>query len=1612
MYPKCSLSDSNIFLQIVGLLSLVIIMIIAWFYYMRVCHDSITEKYDEINTNTIKNVTQMETGDRSTFPKDKYPGRRPELVSTLATQIPDTLRKETLKTLQPNDKYTLRDCKVYFTDKENIGACDAQSDDVPTKTCSYKFDGWMEFETYTDKNGQTIEYPKKTYEPNASNTGELINSYFTSKCFKEFSSEGQGSAQNFQHRENALVKYDSKGDKNNTELDTNIFGGKRYTSMQFLNVSNSTDNLGNVLDSICSVKYDTIPSLRNRVFYKFVLNDSKEIQNILKVTLNTDQTTFTEVPNSRALQGFANLGSYGLRFSAGKNDRLEVFIKKVAPKPVNIKAYVFTYLSYLCEDSQIKISTIKPLIIDANRFLNFGSSTNTDIIPLTGINSIIDTTLLSASFTTNEAALYQGDAGYADAIINRLRDKIAEKEGAISSTAKSELDVLISKKNAKQGEIDGLELQKNSYSPSDGDRSFNGILNITKNGTKLFNYEQGFKNKILGEGFSISSGGTVTSVSSTDICITYSNVGSFTFTVPVNGYTCDVLIVGGGGGGGFDGSGGGGGGEVKYYTDSSSSFKTSGSLNFKQGIYTINVGAGGGRGQNIYASGANGSSSSIVSTNSATDWTVCAGEGGQCSCPNGVVRYGANGRYATTRDVSTSIGCNNGVFGDPIHGIVKKCECKTQTTNLISEGGGGGGSRNSYGVAAGGGGGGGGHGPEANYVGAASSGSGGNGGNPNIRYTGGGGGGGANVGNKNGVDGSGKAGQGGTGVYIDINGSSVGYGGGGGGGTYIQTDKVFGTEGGGDGATQNVNTNTDGKANTGGGAGSGGHAGISGPYGGNGGSGIVIIRIKNFFSLPSITNDTDALYNSAKDTTLTLPQNIFQAHIITAFIFLQPGYYRFKADIGENGDSVNPNIKYGELMIYDESHKNNLGIYNGRTVFKYTDQSNQVKPGYLRPYIYIPKSKFFKLAYRYISYNTTNTTNFTDSGFIVKYKYSPTEPPKDEARVVNITSSPSVNSFTIGNDDKYLTFHYTRDNTGQGQTQYDISVPENYSADILVVGGGGAGGSRHGGGGGGGAVIYRANQTLTAGNYKVRVGSGGIGVATWGEGTRGNDSSILNNSNTPIFLAKGGGSGNHYWTYNNKDGGSGGGGGHTSGNPVSNNIPAGTQGNSGGTCTTGEEKHWGGGGGGGAGGPGRNSALVNNSGAGGITIYDGENFSGTSVYLTPRNYNISEMGLGNDTISSVRVPAGYRVTLYYHGNFGYPIRVLTSDAPNLNFGDANYGGSFNNQTSGISVEKISNDGAIAGKGGDGISVPITGQPIYYGGGGGGGCFSYSVSPGSGGFGGGGKGSQGPITAENGAPGTGGGGGGSGFNGGQDGLSGNGGSGIVIIRYRSVNKSATFAPASIRLSDVTINNDDGSYSSDNIAAINTSANNYVLTGTQLYSHYKSTDLTIMNIFSTINYNNNSYPGNYQGLSTYLGTDAVDFYNVKTKKKEKGDIEKEIQDKTAARDLDLNANTTIVNLRSLLNSILRINYSSLITLGIPTLKPNFNISATSAAIDAIPATATSPAQPAQPAFSALFNDDCLTYEKISKADLLNSVNKKDILTPNLSKFTKSIYIESLD
>lgn len=69
---------------------------------------------------------------------------------------------------------------------------------------------------------------------------------------------------------------------------------------------------------------------------------------------------------------------------------------------------------------------------------------------------------------------------------------------------------------------------------------------------------------------------------------------------------------------------------------------------------------------------------SISSSNVAPSgpYTHAANEGGTFNLPAGLweVQYGANGTYYYQWiSGPTTVGCNNGTFGDPIPGVVKSC---------------------------------------------------------------------------------------------------------------------------------------------------------------------------------------------------------------------------------------------------------------------------------------------------------------------------------------------------------------------------------------------------------------------------------------------------------------------------------------------------------------------------------------------------------------------------------------------------------------------------------------------------------------------------------------------------------------------------------------------------------------------------------------------------------------------------------------------------------------------------------------------------------------------------------------------------------------------------
>lgn len=86
----------------------------------------------------------------------------------------------------------------------------------------------------------------------------------------------------------------------------------------------------------------------------------------------------------------------------------------------------------------------------------------------------------------------------------------------------------------------------------------------------------------------------------------------------------------------------------------------------------------------------------------------------------------------------------------------------------------------------------------------------------------------------------------------------------------------------------------------------------------------------------------------------------------------------------------------------------------------------------------------------------------------------------------------------------------------------------------------------------------------------------------------------------------------------------------------------------------------------------------------GVIFYQDARYGGNAVALGEGKYDLKAMqnaGLKNDDISSVKVPFGYRVTLYADDAYRGNTKVLTADVDQL-------GADFNDVTSSIVIEKI------------------------------------------------------------------------------------------------------------------------------------------------------------------------------------------------------------------------------------------------------------------------------------------------------------------------------------
>jgi len=882
MNEKCSLDNLSRYLRVIGLLSLIIILIIVVYYYLQSNHSSILEKYEG---------------------------------------------------------YSRRDCVVYLKgDIADTQKCDAtQGTSNYTDTCSYRFDGWSEFDTYTDKDGKTIPYPKKIYTLTNTNSGSFTNPMFTNNCFKPNTSEEDGIPQEFEYNANNVVRYDEQGTSGNTAVGTNIFGGSRYSSMQFLNTPNPTDNYNTLLDSICSASTKSLGSLKDSVFYMFEFDGTtNKLTNITSVALNDDQTTFSISSKYNVLSDLPPIitplkDAYGIQYDTNAKS-LKIFKKNNIEKGVLV--YKFNYMSYVCPQSQIKNYMRARRMITPDKFIKYGAATTPNYSKNIQISSDINTSNWSNYSNPNDFNRdYSVEIKSAlSTSVNDRKDVIYESYAEARSIAASEYTTAERNYNAASTARTKFSTNFNTFSSLIGIQKINSI-------TKVFDYKFGYNTTSINSfNISIPTGATATKIGS-DVCIQFPyTIGSgafttYTITIPAEGYICDVLIVGGGGSGGRSG---GGGGAVLY----------SQNVFFPAGAYTIRVGNGGiSTKTGLFSLSSLGVGIDGVDSEIVFDGTTifrAKGGGGGGDNVNVAGRTGGSsggGEYSSSIPLATNI-------------ISTNTSSTIFTTSTSSPNG-----STIYGNRGG--------------IGAIKL--------PGYFYYVGGGGGGAGGAGGNGDTGANKSGSGGLGRPINITGTSITYGSGGSGGVY--NDFSLGnlpatpgdvSDGGGTGA-YNTNSSSAGVAAGATIAGSGGGGGggtISGSIKFNasdGGSGVVILRFKikaSYInnSLGNLIDNTSAV-NDKITTTTTLSSNKsnIKANTLSSFIFLQSGTYKFRAGFeGQN------NILYSELIIYEGSNS---------IVYSYDDNKAATE-------ITIAVGKFYKLAFRYIYCNFSNSD--VDLSFNIK----------------------------------------------------------------------------------------------------------------------------------------------------------------------------------------------------------------------------------------------------------------------------------------------------------------------------------------------------------------------------------------------------------------------------------------------------------------------------------------------------------------------------------------------------------------------------------------------------------------------------------------------------
>ncbi len=88
-----------------------------------------------------------------------------------------------------------------------------------------------------------------------------------------------------------------------------------------------------------------------------------------------------------------------------------------------------------------------------------------------------------------------------------------------------------------------------------------------------------------------------------------------------------------------------------------------------------------------------------------------------------------------------------------------------------------------------------------------------------------------------------------------------------------------------------------------------------------------------------------------------------------------------------------------------------------------------------------------------------------------------------------------------------------------------------------------------------------------------------------------------------------------------------------------------------------------------------------------VSIYSDANYKGNAQPLVPGYYDINQLTIGNDTLSSIKVPNGLVAILYSDANFKGNSITVTKDTPYI-------GDYFNDKVSSIIIEKAPNNNVV------------------------------------------------------------------------------------------------------------------------------------------------------------------------------------------------------------------------------------------------------------------------------------------------------------------------------